>query len=377
MPLYFVRPSTKKFVFLTNLFVLWLLCADGVAKAADQPQILGVARISGISIGSRVRRGPDWKAAYGDQDGGRGRLGTVVELKSWRGSNETLGVRVRWDAGAAVNTYRWAIRVDAHDNAEAFALSATGASKAATAQSRGFRDLEVVGEVDITSPEFAEAAEEAARSVEASEAASAALDPITSPGQADLLFALFRACNGARWQSSRGWRDGPKASDPCRNNWEGVSCSGGTVIAIDLAGNGLSCPNGLPSQLGALRTLQSINLERNDIRGTLAQADLCANVNIRHINLGANQLTGPIPDCYAALPRLETLALHVNELTGRIPAMLLRRTGLKLLHLHGNFGLTLQREDADASRIPTLSLPAGLAPPRIKHRSRNVPGAGF
>lgn len=350
----FVKRPTRKLAFLVTSLLAFHILTESAARGAEQPQIVGVARVSGISIGSRVRRGPDWKAAYGDQDGGRGRLGTVVELKSWRGSNETLGIRVRWDAGGAVNTYRWAIRVDEGEGPGAVALTATGASNAAPAQSRSFRDLEVVGEVDITSFEFAQAAEEAARSVEASEAATAALDPITAPGQADLLFTLFRACNGARWLSARGWREGPKASDPCQNNWEGVACSGGAVIAIDLAGNGLACPNGLPSQLGALRTLQSINLERNDIRGTLAQADLCSNVNIRHINVGVNQLTGPLPDCYAALPRLETLALHVNELTGRIPAMLLRRTGLKLLHLHGNFGLTLQREDAEASRIPTL-----------------------
>lgn len=341
------------------------LCASlpfSRAKAATETTILGVARVGGISIGSRVRRGPDWKAAYGDQDGGRGRLGIVVELKSWRGSNETLGVRVRWDAGGIVNTYRWAIRAEEGTSHTAVALSAAGAPSASAPMSRGFRDLEVVGEVDITSPEFAQAAEEAARSVEASEAATAALDPLTAAGQADLLFSLYRACNGARWLSPRGWRDGPKASDPCRSNWEGISCSGGSVIAVDLAGNGLSCPSGLPSQLGALRTLQSLNLERNDIRGTLTQADLCANVNIRHINLGVNQLTGPIPDCYAALPRLETLALHVNELTGRIPPMLLRRTGLKLLHLHGNFGLTLQREDAEASRIPTLCVLYPMVP---------------
>jgi len=52
-----------------------------------------------LPVGSRVRRGPDWK--WEDQDGGPGKLGTVVRAptaKDW--------VKVEWDAGGS-NTYRW------------------------------------------------------------------------------------------------------------------------------------------------------------------------------------------------------------------------------------------------------------------------------
>ena len=52
-----------------------------------------------LPVGTRVKRGPDWK--WEDQDGGVGGLGTVVKAptaQDW--------ARVEWDAGDA-NTYRW------------------------------------------------------------------------------------------------------------------------------------------------------------------------------------------------------------------------------------------------------------------------------
>ena len=45
--------------------------------------------------GIRVVRGPDWK--WGDQDGGEGHLGTVVEVVS---KNEVV---VQWDHGTRTN----------------------------------------------------------------------------------------------------------------------------------------------------------------------------------------------------------------------------------------------------------------------------------
>lgn len=43
-------------------------------------------------LGLRVVRGPDWEG--GDQDGGEGFVGTVVELEEGSGI-----VKVQWDAG--------------------------------------------------------------------------------------------------------------------------------------------------------------------------------------------------------------------------------------------------------------------------------------
>ncbi|XP_038061536.1 E3 ubiquitin-protein ligase MIB1-like [Patiria miniata] len=49
-------------------------------------------------IGVRVVRGPDWK--WGDQDGGKGCVGTVVPAQA---KDSVTGVWVRWDSGQAAN----------------------------------------------------------------------------------------------------------------------------------------------------------------------------------------------------------------------------------------------------------------------------------
>lgn len=51
------------------------------ARHRTTPQI--EAMRGELAVGHRVRRGPDWK--WGDQDGGKGHKGTVVELRAWRG----------------------------------------------------------------------------------------------------------------------------------------------------------------------------------------------------------------------------------------------------------------------------------------------------
>ena len=54
-----------------------------------------------ITIGARVKRGPDWK--YGNQDGGAGNLGTVDGHSTKSGYDFT----VKWDSKAIRYNYRW------------------------------------------------------------------------------------------------------------------------------------------------------------------------------------------------------------------------------------------------------------------------------
>ena len=49
----------------------------------------------GDLVGTRVVRGPDWK--WGNQDGGEGHLGTVVELQ------DDFTALVQWDEGSRAN----------------------------------------------------------------------------------------------------------------------------------------------------------------------------------------------------------------------------------------------------------------------------------
>ena len=48
----------------------------------------------GVFVGARVVRGRDWK--WGDQDGGVGREGTVVEMCGWQSESSVSGTGVEW-----------------------------------------------------------------------------------------------------------------------------------------------------------------------------------------------------------------------------------------------------------------------------------------
>ena len=59
-----------------------------------------------VGLGVRVVRGPDWK--WGDQDGGEGCTGTVVEIcvqnaGNVAGKSPDKTVIVQWDVGARTN----------------------------------------------------------------------------------------------------------------------------------------------------------------------------------------------------------------------------------------------------------------------------------
>ena len=58
----------------------------------------GSSHPSTLAVGTRVRRGPDWK--WGEQDGGPGSLGTVT------GDSGGGWIDVKWDNGRE-NNYRW------------------------------------------------------------------------------------------------------------------------------------------------------------------------------------------------------------------------------------------------------------------------------
>jgi secreted trypsin-like serine protease/subtilisin-like proprotein convertase family protein len=70
------------------------------------------------------------------------------------------------------------------------------------------------------------------------------------------LESLFTATDGWRWDNRAGWLDGTKA---CQ--WHGVTCAGGHVTALQLAGNGLAGP--LPAAVGGLTSLRTLDLSGN------------------------------------------------------------------------------------------------------------------
>jgi len=75
-------------------------------KAPVPLELTSSAQASRVSLsaawqGARVRRGPDWKKAYSNQDGGDGRAGTILHV----GALGSQLCSVRWDSGQD-GTYR-------------------------------------------------------------------------------------------------------------------------------------------------------------------------------------------------------------------------------------------------------------------------------
>ncbi|XP_029678804.1 E3 ubiquitin-protein ligase MIB2-like [Formica exsecta] len=65
----------------------------------------GCTKISlkGIFIGAKVIRGPDWE--WGDQDGGRGKTGRVMDIRGWDNESSRSVATVTWSTGST-NVYR-------------------------------------------------------------------------------------------------------------------------------------------------------------------------------------------------------------------------------------------------------------------------------
>ena len=85
------------------------------------------------------------------------------------------------------------------------------------------------------------------------------------------LESIFVATDGWRWDNRAGWLDSTKA---CQ--WYGVTCAGGHVTALQLAGNELT--GRLPAAVGGLTSLRSLDLSDNAA------------------------LAGPLPNSLTALP---------------------------------------------------------------------------
>ena len=340
------------------LLALQPRAACSVADGAEAPSWRG------IRLGSRVTRGPAW--AYGDQDGGAGGEGTVVELRPWRRAGEDgaavrglLAARVKWDATGALNAYRWD----------------------APGEGDGARDLALVGwrPLSVAEAGLAPSHAEAAAAEEARARGSAAL---VGP-----LRALWAALGGARWVSQRGWPaalvggapgggggggGGALAPEllPCgvpgHAGWEGVACTPdhAGLLGLDLSGNGLAGELSEAALAALPSGLQSLNLARNALTGELPAAALCRFTDLRVLDLSFNRLRGPLPACLGELVALEVLYLANNDLQGRLPPLWARLQRLQALHLQGNARLEAPLTQPLEERlrgVPHLALPPALA----------------
>ena len=183
---------------------------------------------------------------------------------------------------------------------------------------------------------------------------------VESPGaqtDREVLELLYDAAGGASWTDSSNW----KTAAPLEE-WYGVATDGeGRVTELFLSNNELRGPlppdalgslanlerldlgwneltGPIPTSLGRLSNLRSLYLSGNELTGRIPDA-LGNLVNLEWLDLGWNGLTGPIPSWLGRLSSLRSLGLARNELTGRIPDALGNLVNLEWLWLGWN-GLT-------------------------------------
>ena len=112
----------------------------------------------------------------------------------------------------------------------------------------------------------------------------------------------------------------------------------------------------LPSQLGFLGKVTTLNIEESGLAGTIPR---CINQLrcLQQLSLWDNNLTGSIPSTLGDLQQLASLILAGNKLSGQIPSTLGKLHKLKVLNLSQNkLSGSIPSELAHASLLEQLDL---------------------
>ena len=142
--------------------------------------------------------------------------------------------------------------------------------------------------------------------------------------QRDFLVALYNSTNGASWTVKTNWTNTTSYTadtDPCgAKPWFGVTCTGGSVTSVLLAGNNLT--GTLPNFTG-MASLQVFDIGPNapvGINQVSGQIPSLSGLSaLRVFKARSNVFTGPIPSL-SGLP-LQTFDVGNNKLSGPIPSL--------------------------------------------------------
>ncbi|XP_078154458.1 protein STRUBBELIG-RECEPTOR FAMILY 2-like isoform X2 [Carex rostrata] len=121
--------------------------------------------------------------------------------------------------------------------------------------------------------------------------ASAYTDPLDVKSLEDLYGLLNQPTMLTGWMATGG--------DPCGQNWTGVSCSGSSIISMDLSFNSFS--GDLPSSFGSLKNLHSLYLQHNHFTGSVY---FFANLPLTNLNIENNNFSGYVPKQFELIPEL-------------------------------------------------------------------------
>lgn len=142
--------------------------------------------------------------------------------------------------------------------------------------------------------------------------------PCPWQADADALLAFKAILVGAPAGALADWS--PDAGNPCSEAaWTGVSCRGGRVAALDLAGQGLRLSSLEP--LGQLAALQKVLLGGNSATNASLPASWARGLpQLAVVDLSGADVGGTLPEAWGALSGLKQLRLRGNSLSGGLPA---------------------------------------------------------
>ncbi|KAJ9568466.1 hypothetical protein OSB04_004432 [Centaurea solstitialis] len=174
----------------------------------------------------------------------------------------------------------------------------------------------------------------------------------TDPAQADALRVMYQSLNSpgqlTKWSSNAG-------TDPCGENWKGITCSGSKVTEINLPSLGLS--GNIGYQLTSLTSLTTLDISNNNLgnqipynlppnlqrlniagcgfSGTLPYS-ISQMTSLKYLNAARNQMIGDLSDMFGKLSSLSTLDLSFNQFTGELPESLSLLSSATDMYLQNN-----------------------------------------
>ncbi|XP_031285373.1 LRR receptor-like serine/threonine-protein kinase EFR [Pistacia vera] len=119
--------------------------------------------------------------------------------------------------------------------------------------------------------------------------------------------------------------------------WIGIRCGfrHHRVTALNISHLGLT--GTLPSQLGNLSFLATIDIKNNSFYGSLPE-ELTQLRRLKYLSFSYNRLSGELPaSIFDNLPNLQSVNLHENMFQGKIPSTLSKCQILQYLYLSFNY----------------------------------------
>jgi hypothetical protein len=179
------------------------------------------------------------------------------------------------------------------------------------------------------------------------------------------LVALYDSTNGDNWTNHTNWKTDSVST------WYGVTVDTGRVISLSLNINNLS--GTIPSSIGNLSSLRTLNFASNQITGSIPP-EIGNLSNLEYLILTSNQITGSIPPEIGNLSNLKHLYLTDNQITGSIPPEIGNLDNLERLILNDNqITGSIPPEIGDLSNLEHLFLNinqiTGPIPPEIGNLS--------